>query len=137
MLQWIIAGLVLIVIELVSPTAFFFFCLGIGAIAAGLSALLTEKLLIQAVVFCVVSVASIYSIRPMMKKLLHTEDRASNVDALLNQEALVTEKIEPPHMGMVKVQSELWRAEAGEVIEAGAMVKVLSAQGNHLIVTKK
>lgn len=133
---WIMTAIMLLVIEILTPGAFFFACLSIGAFFAGLTTLWTVQGWVSWIVFITVSIMSIYTIRPFAKRLFHLNPRKSNVDALLGQKAYVTQEINPPNLGMVKVEGEIWRAEASEKIEAGAYVEVIKVIGTRLEVKK-
>ena len=61
----------------------------------------------------------------------------SNVDALIDAHAMVTEKITPSKAGFVKVQSEIWLAESDVEIEAGKEVKIKSISGTKVFVERK
>ena len=84
---WIIGAVILIVVELLTPGGFFFACLGIGALLAGLSVLVLP-VWTSWIVFFVISVAALYSIRPMARKLFASTPKKSNVDALVGQKEI-------------------------------------------------
>lgn len=133
---WLILGMILFVIEILTPGVFFFACLGIGAVCASFSSLLDLPAWFPWIIFAVTSILSIYFVRPLAKKIIKFKPEKSNVDALIGQIVLVVEAIEPPNMGMVKVEGELWRAEANEKIEKDNKVKIIAIKGTHLEVTK-
>lgn len=135
-ISWIIFAVILIVVELLTPGAFFFACLGIGALAAGLIALLLP-VWTSWIAFVVISVVALYSIRPMARKLFQSSSKKSNVDALVGQKAWVTEPITPPNLGMVKADGEIWRGEANEPIPKDTWVVVVAVKGTRLEVKKQ
>ena len=73
--------------------------------------------------------------RKRIRAKLSAHHTATNVDALLGKNALVTERIGPHAPGMVKLGDELWRArlahdeETEPAREPGAMVTVDSVEG--------
>jgi membrane protein implicated in regulation of membrane protease activity len=134
--MWLILSVVLFIFELLSPGAFFFACLGIGALICALVVLLEPPFWVTLVVFVAASVLSIYFIRPFAKKYFQGVSKKTNVDAMVGQKAWVTEEINPEKMGMVKIQGELWRAQAHEKIEKDNWVEVLKVDGTHLEVKK-
>ncbi|MFC1501754.1 NfeD family protein [Elusimicrobiota bacterium] len=134
---WIIACIIFFVIEITTPGTFFFACLGMGALIAGLISLLNLPIWIQWVTFPIVSLITIYLVRPFAKRMFEGQGRKSNVDALFGKEAVVTESIEPPNSGMIKINGEIWRAEAEEIIIKDSLVQVLSVNGTKLKVKKK
>ena len=135
-MHWIVVAIVLVAIEILTPGVFFFACLGFGALIAGLSVLLFP-LWVAWPVFVIVSVLSIYTIRPLAKRLFVPTQKKSNVDALVGQKAWVTEATAMPQLGMVKVASEFWRAEADENIPTDTWVVVTAVNGTRLIVKKQ
>lgn len=135
---WLTVAVILFVIEILTPGAFFFACLGIGALGASLSVALFPSQSLMWIIFVVVSLLSMYTIRPLARKLLQSgKPGKSNVDALIGQAAWVTEPVDPPHLGMVKIEGEFWRAEASEHIDAQTSVIVTAVSGTRLIVQKK
>lgn len=133
---WLIGSVVLVIVEILTPGAFFFACLGIGALAAGIIAYFSPAAWVQWSVFAVISLVSIYAIRPIARRFFQTEHTKTNVDALVGKKAWVTEAIRPPELGVVKIEGEIWRAEAEDVVEAGAFVTVTAVQGTRLLVRK-
>jgi membrane protein implicated in regulation of membrane protease activity len=133
---WMISAVVLFLFEILTPGAFFFACLGIGAFFASLSVLLNPPVWFPWSVFAVVALISIYTLRPLARRLFVPVESKTNVDALIGQKALVTEAIHPPALGTLKVEGEVWRAESSEPIEAGAGVVIVAVRGTRLEVRK-
>jgi membrane protein implicated in regulation of membrane protease activity len=134
---WAISAVVLLIVELMTPGTFFFACLSIGAVTAVLASIFSRSFWTQSLVFIAASVLSIYFIRPIASKFFIVQKKKSNVDALIGQDAMVTEAIAPPDMGMVKIVGALWRAEAQERIEKDKLVVILGVKGSHLVVKQK
>jgi len=133
---WMIAGVALVIVEILTPGSFFFACIGIGAIIAGIAAMIVASSWAQWLVFVGASLLSIYFIRPLAKPFLRQGTRKSNVDELIGQKALVVELIDPPRFGMVKIAGELWRAQAEERFDIGSMVEISAVEGTKLKVRK-
>ena len=134
---WAISAVILLIIELMTPGTFFFACLSIGAVVTVCSSLFTGSIWTQTLIFIIISVLSIYFIRPIASRFFIVHVKKSNVDALIGQDALVIEPVEPPAMGMVKIVGALWRAEAVEKIEKDKLVTILAVKGSHLVVKPK
>jgi len=130
--SWVIVAVLCMVVEILTPGVFFFACLAIGAFCAGICGYLTASSWIMWVVFFCVSILSMYFIRPVARKLFKVTPRKSNVDSLIGMKACVVEKIDPPHLGMVKVEGELWKAESDKPVGKGSDVVVLSISGTRL-----
>ncbi|MDR1194986.1 MAG: NfeD family protein [Endomicrobium sp.] len=136
---WIIAAVILVILEIVTTSLFFFSCLAVGAVFAGIASAFGAGIWIQVAIFSVVSIVSVSFIRPLLKKYMKTADsKKSNIDEIIGKEAVVTENISEKSQGFVKVMGEIWSAfsESGE-IEKGSAVEVVSVQGTRLIVRKK
>lgn len=134
---WAVSAAALLIVEIITPGTFFFACLSIGAAVTVLFSLLGVPLWAQWLSFTAVSVLSIYFIRPVATKFFVVQKKKSNVDALIGQDAWVTDAIEPPNMGMVKVVGAIWRAEAGEKVNKDTWVTILGVKGSHLVVKSK
>lgn len=134
---WLIAGVVLFIVEMITPGAFFFACLGLGALLTSILSYLRVPTWLVWANFFVSSTVFVLIARPIARKLMKGENRPSNVDELVGKEALVTESIAPSKSGLVKIRGEVWKAESSEEITADALVEILKVDGNHLIVKKK
>jgi membrane protein implicated in regulation of membrane protease activity len=133
---WIVVALIFFAIEILTPGVFFFACLGVGALGGCLATSLSGSEAVAWVSFAVVAIASVFLLRPLAVKYLSKGVKRSNVDALLGQKAWVTAAIEPPALGMVKIDGEIWRAQSHEAIPAETWVLVEKVEGTRLIVKK-
>jgi len=133
---WLMAAFGLFLFELLTPGGFFFTCLGVGALAGAISFSVTSIFWVPWLAFAVFSLISMYTIRPFARRLFQPVESKTNVDALIGQRALVTDAILPPALGTVKVEGEIWRAQASEPIEAGNNVEILAVKGTRLEVKK-
>jgi membrane protein implicated in regulation of membrane protease activity len=130
---WLILAIVFFITEIISAGMFFFACLGIGALLTALVVLITLPFWMQWVVFSVISLLSIYLIRPVAMRLFKPKEIVkSNVDSLIGKKALVIEAIGPMKPGMIKIDGELWRARAEEQISKDLWVEIVSVDGVHL-----
>ncbi len=133
---WFIAFVILLIIELVTVnlvTIWF----AIGAVAAIITTIFTDSVLIQSIVFVVVSVIALLITKPLIKKFKKFEVEPTNSDRVIGKVGDVTKKIEKNKYGEVKVYGNTWTASSKEVIEVGERVKVLSIDGVKLIVEKE
>lgn len=135
---WLIFSVLLFLVEILAPGAFYFACLGVGAVVAALISLTAIQWWVPWLVFIAGSVALLFASRPLANRLTRHAQRPSNVDALIGQRALVTEDIDPDKgPGMVRVGSEMWRGQADEQIAAHTWVEVTGVEGTRLIVKKQ
>ena len=103
-----------------------------GALAAMITALLGGEIWLQAVVFGVVSVVLLLSLRPLVKKFITPKITRTNVDSVIGTQGVVLEKIDNiAGTGRVKLGGMEWsaRSKTGETIEKGALVRVERIEG--------
>jgi membrane protein implicated in regulation of membrane protease activity len=71
--------------------------------------------------------------RSWLRSKLTVQHRPTNVDAVVGKQGVVTKRIAPSEAGLVKLGSEVWRAELAAAEEAprdaGSTVKVESVEG--------
>ncbi|MGQ9856880.1 MAG: NfeD family protein [Fervidobacterium sp.] len=134
---WIVFGVVLMVIEIFTPT-FFIFWFGIGSLAAAVVAYFYENTLIELFTFIVISGILVLLTRKLAKKLTGEEVRSINVDEIIGKEAIVIELIDNiKGKGVVKVNGDMWRAVSIEdhiTISEGAKVIIEKVEGAHVVV---
>ncbi|MDR0890840.1 MAG: NfeD family protein [Endomicrobium sp.] len=136
---WILFSLVFITLEICIPSFFFFFCLTIGALFAGLFSFYFKSFYnIDLIFFFIGSFASLYLIKPIFKMIMKSKftHLRSNVDALINSKARVITTITPTDVGLVKVSNEIWRAKSNVEITVGETVIIASIDGTTLSVYK-
>ncbi len=137
-LAWVVAGLVLVILEMMTASLFFFACLAIGAFAAAVFAYFGAANWMEYVAFAVLSIVAVFTIRPLFKSWLSKNGSAkSNVDELIGQDALVTEKISPKKDGFIKYKGEVWLASADSEIDTDTVVTIESISGTKAFVIKK
>lgn len=134
---WIIAGVVVLIIELLSATFFMLWVAGGCFVAAVVAALLPNVAWAPWAAFVVSTVVLLYLGQPLARRVQQEKLTPSNVDAMVGREGVVLERIDPvENTGRVRIGSEEWRARADERIDRGARVCVLSVEGATLMVTE-
>ncbi len=135
---WVALALVLIILEIFVP-GFVLFCLGVGCIGGAVAEALGFGINIQLTAFALLALLSFFLVRPvLMRRFWKDDGLRTNVDALVGQKGKVTEDFDPTmKLGRVSVGGDDWRAETtdNEVLQRGAVVKVLRVESNTLIVT--
>ncbi len=138
---WLVVSVGLVIAELFSlDLVLIMFATGALA-AAGTAALVDDSLLLQALVFAVVSALSLGLVRPLAKTRLQagTEEVRHGIDALKAQDALVLERVDE-HGGLVKLGGEHWTArafDATQVLEPGQTVQVVDIKGATALVWRQ
>lgn len=107
-----------------------------GAIAALIASLLKVSIPIQIILFLAVSLVFVFALRPAARRTLDVKKQKTNLDAVIGEDALVTEDIEGGR-GMVEVMNKDWSASADVDIAKGETVTVREIRGVTLVVERK
>ncbi|MFE2049164.1 MULTISPECIES: NfeD family protein [unclassified Streptomyces] len=111
--------------------------LAVGAVAAAIASGFGAGLVVQVLVFVVVSVALIAVVRPIAAR--HRSQRpqlVTGVDALKGRQAVVLERVDGSG-GRIKLAGEVWSARAldtGRAYETGEEVDVVDIEGATAII---
>ncbi len=109
-----------------------FIWFAVGAAGGLIVALFHGSLLLQLLVFLVLSGISLVLVRPMAKKFLQTSVSPTNADLVIGKTAVVTQTIDNmTGEGQVSISGQIWsaRSEHGVVIPADTTVKILRIEG--------
>ncbi|WP_037312355.1 NfeD family protein [Amycolatopsis orientalis] len=136
-LIWLIAGILLIIAELLSGDLFLLM-VGAGALFGAGSAALTGNPFIDVAVFAVASVGMLALVRPTLKRrFLAGPDIKTNTDALIGARAVVVSTVDI-EAGQVKLAGDVWSARSiseGEPIAPGTSVTVVEISGATAVVS--
>ena len=95
MMLWVWVALLAIFVIIEATTAqLLTIWFAVGSFAALVTSFLTDNILVQVVVFVVVSVVVLAATRPLVKKMTATKKQATNADMYIGQEGIVTEEID-------------------------------------------
>ena len=103
-----------------------------GSLAALIAALLNGPIWLQVVLFIVVTVLSLLTIRPLATRYLNDKVEPTNADRIIGSEAYVIEPIDNLHAtGAVRVAGVVWSARSAHEtpIAAGTLVRILRIEG--------
>lgn len=132
---WLTAGVVLMVLEILTPGVFFMW-IGFGALLTGLvSAMFPAATpVVLGMVFAVLSVISVIIGRKLIGKKQTVDNTLNNRGALyIGQNFQVFEPIADGR-GKIKVGDTLWLASCPRNVPVGATVKVTGVSGTFLVV---
>jgi membrane protein implicated in regulation of membrane protease activity len=122
---WLIAALVAGALE-IKLSGFVMLWFAVGALASSLAAAVGLGINTQLALFTLVSAALFAASRTLFKKaFMRSADRMKvGVEAMVGQEAVVTESLADPHGGTVRINGELWTARSlsGPVAEGERVV---------------
>jgi membrane protein implicated in regulation of membrane protease activity len=131
---WIVLGVLLAVAEIFTATLFLIM-FAAGAFAAAGAAALGAPVPVQAIVFAAVSAATVFLVRPVIKRhalpASQTGDMPFGVEAMAGESALVLERVDADS-GVVKIGGEQWQArafDATQVLPPGERVRVIEVKG--------
>lgn len=133
---WLIVMVLFLVVE-AATVGLVCIWFAVGALAALIAALLGANIVIQIVLFLIVSAVALYFTRPLAKKYVNAKVEPTNADMVIGKECRVTEAIDNiAGTGAVYVDGKTWtaRSESDEVIPEGTLVTAKSIDGVKLIV---
>ena len=136
---WLAVFVLLIVIELATMGLTTIWFAG-GAVAGFIASMLGANVVIQAVVFFVVSIVLLIFTRPFAVRYINSNKTKTNIDGLIGQEALVLEEINNiRETGCARLERKEWTARSVDdsVIPADTVVIVERIEGVKLIVKTK
>ena len=134
---WLVAMVALIVIELATLglTTIWFAC---GALAAVIAAALGAPILLQILMFVVVSFAVLLAVRPIAVKYFNKDRTRTNIESMIGRQAIVVSEIDNMQgVGQVSVNGMDWSARStiNELkISVGRVVVIRAVDGVKLIV---
>ena len=123
---WLAVFVLLIVIELATMGLTTIWFAG-GAVAGFIASMLGANVVIQAVVFFVVSIVLLIFTRPFAVRYINSNKTKTNIDGLIGQEALVLEEINNiRETGCARLEGKEWTARSVDdtVIPADTVVIV-------------
>jgi membrane protein implicated in regulation of membrane protease activity len=138
-IAWLILLIFLVFVEIITLGLTTIWFAG-GALVAFIVSLFYDSLILEAVLFVVVSLVLLFFTRPIVKKYFNSTRTKTNFEAVIGREALVTGTIDNiNNSGWAVVNGLEWSARSvnGEIIEKGTKVIVESISGVKLMVSKK
>lgn len=139
LLLWAVLLLVFTSIELFTYE-FFALCFSFGSVSALVASLFDANIIVQVVVFLIVSGLFIVFMRPIAYKMLKVTHSPTNSDMLIGKEGIVTEKINNlEQSGRVNVFGQNWTARniTDMQLEVDSKIIVRRIEGVTLIVESK
>ena len=131
--NWLIfySGLGLVILELIIgvDTGFDFLLIGLSLIIGALGGFVAGSYLVAVSVSIVITILYLIFGRKFIKEKLYVSTHKTNIDALIDKEAIVIKMISKNKAGQVKVENEVWRALADKTYKEGEKVKIISVEG--------
>jgi hypothetical protein len=107
---WLLLGLVLLGVEMLTPGGFFFLFFGVAALVVGCLAGLGVggPVWAQLVVFSVLSVASLALLRPYLVRWAKSAERPDPVDRLEGESVVLSDDLAPGAFGKAELRGTTW-----------------------------
>ena len=108
-----------------------------AAVVATLLDFLSVGLVWQIIVFLAISLIGIFLIRRFVAKKLHAGEEKTNIEAIIGEKCVVTERIDNfAGCGQAKVNGQIWSARGcndDDVFEVGDILRIVAIEGVKLI----
>ena len=134
MMTFLVIGVVLIIIEIITPGIFFFLAFGIGFILNSLVYKWTNSLNFSLISTAITS-AIVFFILKKFFPIIDNKDFKSNMSRYEGRECTVIEVLEN-NKYKVKVYSEVWNGVSEKELSIGETAKVMGRKDNTLILEK-
>ncbi len=135
---WLALLLIFVIIEIITVqivTIWF----AVGALAALITSLITDNILVQVIVMLTASLLSLACTRPFVKKIMKNNIHPTNADMYIGKEGVTTEEINNLlGKGSARIKGTDWTARSSQdsvVIPVGSRVVVEEISGVKAIVS--
>lgn len=138
-MSWLLILAILIFIEFLTLGLTTIWFAG-GALVAFVVSLFFDNLVVEIVLFVIVSLVLLFFTRPLIIKIYNPKKVKTNYEGLVGTTGIVTMAINNVSAeGQVKVNGQIWSARSADdsVIEEGTKVVIHNIAGVKLIVSKK
>ncbi len=137
--MWVLAGLVLIGVEVAVPGGIILLFFGAAAVVVGIlmAVNLIEAVWLQWFLFSILSVVSLVTLRgPILRRVRTEGERGEAIDSLVGQEIVALGDLSPGAEGKVELRGTSWSAKnVGEgAIARGNKCRVERVKGLKLFV---
>ena len=136
---WIAVIAIAIVVELLTDQLVSIWFIP-GAIIAVVLDFCFDSLVWQILTFLVVSLVGIFVARKLVMKHAPKENTKTNIDAIVGEKCIVTEKIDNyAGCGQVKIKGQIWSARGvgeDDVFDKGDVLHVVAIEGVKVICKK-
>ena len=136
---WFILMVGFLIAEAACPFHLVSIWFAVGAMVAGIVAVLDGAVWLQITLFFVVSCGLLALLLPFVKKLILPKRQATNIDSIIGSQGYVTETIDNLHAtGHVKLGGMEWtaRSASGETIPVDTLIRVEKIEGVKVYVTQ-
>ena len=136
---WLILAGIFVIFEMIIPTDFLIFWVGVGAIVSCITSVFVDSITVQIAVFCISSILLIFCTKPFVKKFMKkSPDVHTNAYSIVGKKGLVITEINPIQgTGQIKVDNETWSAKTigTEVIPKDTQITITAIEGVKAVVS--
>ena len=132
---WIAVTVIAIVVEIITPELVsLWFAIG-GLVGIVFSFIPGLPWWGEIIIFAVVSMVLLLSVRPVLKKYFHQKKLATNIDRVIGQEVRMLTQADFDNLGSAKIGDVVWsvKSENETSLLQDEIVKIVAVDGNKLI----
>jgi len=130
---WVILGIALLVLEVATPSGFFLFFFGIGAILVGAADAIgiVESASVEWLLFTVVSLASVALLRKPLRDSLGFGRKADDLEDFVGERGKMIDDLAPDATGQAELRGTTWTARnvGDRALARGESVRVERVDG--------
>lgn len=136
---WLILAGIFVIFEMIIPTDFLIFWVGVGAAITSICSIFIDNITIQIGIFCISSILLLFCTKPFVKKFMkNSTNMTTNSYSNIGKTGIVISDIDPiSGKGQVKLGNEIWSAKSTnqEIIKKDTLIKVDSIEGVKVVVS--
>jgi inner membrane protein len=127
---WVLVGIALLVVEMLTPGGLFALFFGIGALCVAILAALDAPATVQWLAFSAVSVVLLATLRHSLQERL-ARSSAAPIDAIVGEEVVLLGDVPAGGEGKAELRGVPWsaRAAAGDPLRKGQRCRVERVEG--------
>ncbi|MCH5299871.1 MAG: NfeD family protein [Ruminococcus sp.] len=134
---WLGIAVILAIVE-VSTTQLVSIWFVVGAVASAISTSFTDNLMIQIIVFVLVSAICLIATRPFVKNVTKNKKISTNADSLIEKTGIITIEVNNTlSQGQINVDGQIWTARSKnnkQILSVKEKARVKEISGVKLIV---
>lgn len=136
---WLILAGIFVIFEMIIPTDFLIFWVGVGAAITSICSIFIDNITIQIGIFCISSILLLFCTKPFVKKFTkNCANIPTNAYSNIGKTGIVISDIDPiSGKGQVKIENEVWSAKSTnqEIITKDTLIRVDSIEGVKVVVS--
>lgn len=139
--SWLWLGILLlaVILEAISDKKIFFWFIPAALISAIID-FIPDTIIIQIIVFALVSVIGIFVLRTIIPSLIKEENKQYDIDSIVGERCVVTDKIDTfACRGHAKVKGQIYAARGlydEDVFDVGEILLIVAVEGVKLVCKK-